>query len=144
MGKIVVDSASFTLEVDAPVIGIPPVLPISLTVSSGNSASCENKAVAINEDMLSQPQVTIGYMSSPFDIPGVLLWDGKLNDGQESTKVIKDGKGVIVDDTTSGSITWNLMSPAINPATGVPDAKPSYTGKWNLIYTGQSKATTSE
>ncbi|MHA2367134.1 MAG: hypothetical protein ACXAC7_24490 [Candidatus Hodarchaeales archaeon] len=147
---MVVNGASFDLEVDPPVTGIPAISTISLSVSSGDSVTIEGNDVTIKDDMESQTPITINYTNANYTMPGTLKWDGKLNDSQESSKVTKDDNPVIIDDTNSGTIKWEVVAPAQDvspvPAGGspIPDSAASYNGKWTLTDPGQGKVTVSE
>lgn len=159
LGKVIVEGATFLITADAPVVTTPtPAIPShSLTVSSDANVTSEGKKAALKTDMEGQSSVGgIGYINPPYVIPGVLEWDGVLGGSQESEKLTKTGSKVIVDDTNSGSVTFNVTQPAEDPTQppppppcvpGVsctPDTSSSYPGTWTLLDAGQTKLTTVE
>ena len=144
LGKIMVDGAGFSLTADSPALG--GVTSITVTVNSSSHFISEGNNAVLKSDMEGQSPVgPVPYTTADYPLPGGLTWDGKLYDSQESVKLTKDSFGVIVDDTNSGSVNWNVTVPA-SRATPPPltDTTTTYEGTWNLTTTNQTKVNTVE
>jgi hypothetical protein len=142
MGNAIVDTATFTILATAPVVTVPTPVPVVLTVLSSSNLTALSLAAALKTDMEGQTPIQVGYSTPGFPIPGVLQWDGKLLGSQESTKLTKDGSGVIIDDTPSGTVVFDVITPAqvTNPVPPPPtffDPATSYPGIWTLVNPGQ-------
>ena len=151
MGNVVVDGATYQVIADPPVVTIPtPAIPAGVLVVNSSSdlkGKDETKPASLKTDMEGQSSVTgIGYTNGSYTIPGVLSWDGKLNGSQESAKATKNGSGVTVDDTNSGSVTWTVVTPAQQPSvpSPIPDPNTEYPGTWTLISANNTALTTVE
>jgi len=139
---VVVNHAQYCIMPTPPVVGNPPVKLIALTVTSGKKISSQLKDAALDEDLMSQVPVTIGYTNGPYTVPGTLLWDGKLLYGKQSVKYKKQGNGVISSNVRTGDIFWKVINPAKMPSPpGTPDSTLQYPGTWSLIDPGQTKLT---
>lgn len=120
-----------------PPITIPPVaIPAHVLVvnSSGNLKGKDGtKKASLKSDMEGQSPIQVGYIVGVFVTPGVLEWDGVLSGSYEAGKLTKDGNGVTLDNTSSGSVEWSVITPATNPSPP-PASDPGgpYPGTWTL------------
>lgn len=163
MGKVIVGGATFLIIATVPVITVPlPAIPSHVLVVSSSSnllGKDGTKKASLKTDMEGQSTVVVGYTNPPFLFPGELTWDGKLSGSQESAKCTKDGSGAVVDDTPSGTVNFDVTTPAENPLMPVPppnctpglpaipcmkDPSPSYPGTWTLLDANNTVLTTIE
>ena len=135
--------AAFNITVTPPA-AVSPGTSTTLSVGSLDALDSQGHRAALKSDMEGQASIGgVAYTKAPDYAGGVLEWKGVFSGSQESTKVKKNGVGVTVDDTPSGSVIWDVFTPAISPTLG-PDSTTQYPGLWSLTTAGQDKVTTVE
>lgn len=163
LGNVIVEGATFLIAADAPVVTVPTPAVAShvLVVSSSSNLLGKDgtKKASLKTDMEGQTPVVVGYINPPYTFSGILTWDGKLSGSQESTKCTKDGSGAIVDDTPSGTVNFDVTTPAENPLLPTPppnctpglpavpcakDPSTTYPGTWTLLDANNTALTTNE
>lgn len=136
------ENSQFLLSILPPANFIVPLSPMNLMVRSSDKILVNGYKISLASDMQSQPALTsIPYIKAGFNTPGVLSWDGKLNDYSEFDKITKDGNNIISNQSSSGSVEFKVVtqSQLITAVSTTPDPQTTYKGRWSLISLSQYK-----
>ena len=148
MGKVLVNGATFSVDIDPSATLVAGAFTHTLVVNSSDRLNGKDgsQKAALKSDMEGQtPLPGLAYTTPSYPIPGAVTWQGDLNGSQESVIVSKSGSGVVVDDTPSGSTNFSVTAPA-SRATPPPltDPNSSYGGSWSLSTTNNDRINTVE
>jgi Contractile injection system spike tip protein len=118
-----------------------PHAPLFVTSQSKNIAG--GRGITLQGDEAKWILIGAVYTTSTFNIPGTILCKiSKLNSAHISKKITENGKPVLLvgDNSTQFDAMYTVMSPAINPSTGVTDPVATYTGKGTFLQMNPPKA----
>lgn len=130
------DTVMFNPSTFLPAIAIPPVVTKKITASGSTEVHGKKLCVELDKDSVIK---TSRYFTPSFPKPGQGMFIITQLDTSQTTKKTKENEKAVIIKGTKFKAAFIVTGPAINPGTGVPDGKPSYTdGKGLFLILGNA------